>query len=268
MGSVVAVGLALFMSLALLPSAPARAETVRARYAVRYLSLPVGEMTAIESVGDPGYRINLQARVSGLASLASSFSTTITAQGTIRRGAILPSAFAADETGADVGRRRIRMVLDAGDVKTLAIDLPPGEPEERVPIRAEHKRGIVDPGSALVLAMSEGAASAGQAACNRTLRVFNGAFRADLALSFLRAERMAISGYSGPVSVCSLRYTPVAGHKPSAAMVRFMAANRDIEVRLAVIAGAGVALLVRATIPLPVGTATIELKRLDVGPDG
>ena len=79
---------------------------------------------------------------------------------------------------------------------------------------------------------------------------------------------MATSGYSGPVSVCSLRYTPVAGHKPSAGIVRFMAANRDMEVRLAIPAGARVALLVGATVPMQLGTATIELTRLDVESGG
>ena len=64
--------------------------------------------------------------------------------------------------------------------------------------------------------MSQSGPAAGPAACNRTVRVFDGWQRYDVKLSFKESKHVqgATAAYSGEVFVCAARYVPVAGHRP------------------------------------------------------
>ena len=96
-------------------------------------------------------------------------------------------------------------------------------------------------------------------ACQRTLAVFDGRLRYDLQLAFKRMDKVkAEKGYEGPVVVCAVYFTPVAGYIPSRAAIKYMAKLRDIEVWLAPIAGTRVLVPFRRTGPTPVGTAVLE----------
>ena len=61
--------------------------------------------------------------------------------------------------------------------------------------------------------------------------------RYDLSLSFKRMEQVkAEKGYEGPVVVCSVQFTPVAGYVPSRPTIKYLIEQRDMEVWLAPIA--------------------------------
>ena len=118
----------------------------------------------------------------------------------------------------------------------------------------------MDPASALIVPLSAGEDGMGPRVCDRTLRVFGGFFRSDIEMSYARTEEFRDKGYSRPVTVCSASYVPIAGHRRESAMDRFMSNDRGIEVRLALVQGALLVMLVSATVPMPVGTTTIELE--------
>jgi len=109
-----------------------------------------------------------------------------------------------------------------------------------VPVTAANKRNILDPATALIMAVPEGQPLVGPAACNRTIPVYDGYVRFDVTLHYVGVRDVAVDGYSGPVSVCAARYTPVSGHKRDSKSTKFMAENRDIEAWLAPIARAHV----------------------------
>jgi hypothetical protein len=44
-------------------------------------------------------------------------------------------------------------------------------------------------------------------------------------------------GYQGPVAVCAIAFQPVAGHRASSTLVKFLSQGRDVEVSLAPVAG-------------------------------
>jgi hypothetical protein len=58
--------------------------------------------------------------------------------------------------------------------------------------------------------------------------------------------------------VCAVYFSPVAGHIPSRAAVKYMSKLRDIEVWLAPIAGTRVLVPFRVASPTPVGSAVLE----------
>jgi hypothetical protein len=82
---------------------------------------------------------------------------------------------------------------------------------ERIPVKNGDLKGAIDPISAMVIR-----AETANDACNRTLRIFSGATRLNLALS------PGIETVSG-VFTCDVRYEPVSGHrKGSESVARLM----------------------------------------------
>ena len=96
-------------------------------------------------------------------------------------------------------------------------------------------------------------------ACQRTMAVFDGRMRYDLQFAFKRMDNVkAEKGYAGPVVVCAVYFSPVAGYIPSRAAIRYIAKLRDIEVWLAPIAGTRVLVPFRAQGPTPIGKVVLE----------
>ena len=68
----------------------------------------------------------------------------------------------------------------------------------------------------------------------------------------------ADKGYAGPVVVCAVYFSPIAGYIPSRAAIKYIAKLRDMEVWLAPIAGTRVLVPFRAQGPTPIGQAVLE----------
>jgi len=89
--------------------------------------------------------------------------------------------------------------------------------------------------------------------------VFDGRLRYDLQLAFKRMDTVkADKGYAGPVVVCAVYFTPVAGYIPTRAAMKYLSKQRDIEVWMAPIAGTRMLVPFRAQGPTPIGTAVLE----------
>jgi Protein of unknown function (DUF3108) len=252
-------------AVGLLLATPAGATTVRAKYTIFYLGLPVGDMETVKTFGVSTYQTSVDARVTGIATIISNFKMNMKSDGIIRKNVVQPNNFAAEETSSGEGQS-MRMTLVGGSVKSAEIVPPIKDMDQRVPLLDEHKRNVVDPASSLVITAPSGQDPLGPSACNRTVRIFDGFSRSDYALEFVRTEELNTSGYKGEVAVCSVRYLPIAGHKPAASMTKFMQGNTGIEVRLAPIPDTQQLLLVSATIPLQVGTASFQIEQLQIEP--
>jgi len=89
--------------------------------------------------------------------------------------------------------------------------------------------------------------------------VFDGRLRYDLKLAYKRMEMVkAEKGYEGPVVVCSVSFVPIAGYVPDRAAIRYLVAQRDMEVWLAPIAGTRVVVPFRFSVPTPLGMGVLE----------
>jgi len=259
------VALLTLFAVGLLLAHPARATSVRAKYTVFYLGLPVGDLETVKTFGVSTYQTSVDARVAGVATIVSNFRMNMKSNGIIRKDVVQPNNFAAEETGSGESQS-MRMTLVGGSVKSAEIVPPVKDLDQRVPLLDEHKRNIVDPASALIMTVPSGQDPLGPSACNRTFRMFDGFSRSDIALEFVKTEDVNTSGYQGRVSVCSVRYLPIAGHKPTAAMTTFMQSNTRMEIRLAPIPDTQQLLVVSATIPLQVGTASLQIEELQIEP--
>ena len=261
------VVLSLGLALATITAATAGAETVKARYSVSLVGFHIGEALAEGRIEAANYRIDLNARLTGVASWVAHIRMALASSGLIRRGTILPNAYATTAASSRA-IRTVRMRLQAGTVRAVDISPPFEDIEGRVPVTAANKRNVLDPMSALIMAVPQGEPLVGPAACDRTIPVYDGVVRFDLAMHYIGMRNVSVQGYSGPVSVCAVRYRPVAGHKIDSRSTQFMAENRDIEAWLAPIEPAHIVVPFRVTLRTLAGIAEIQATELSIEPGG
>jgi len=206
----------------------ASAEMVHASYTISIIGIPVGTATAAGVLEPQSYKVDVGVKLTGIAALVSSAKGAATASGSIGRGGPVPASY-ANTTANSYETRTVRMAMGGGAVRGLEVSPPFIDPVGRVPVAESNKHNILDPVSALIMNVPAGASLIGPAACDRTIPIFDGFARYDIALSYVRSQQVQVKGYSGPVAVCAIRYVPVAGHRPSAKSTQFMADNRQME---------------------------------------
>ena len=254
------VGVAAFAATVAAGS-PAGATSLNAVYAIALGGLPLGTADISTSIEGDHYQLALQARLTGLAGLIMSGGGGAHASGSVAGGRPLPAGYAVTSHTANE-QRTVQVGLARGNVVAIQIVPPLDQAIERVPLREVHKRGVVDPVSALLMpALTRSADLIDPANCNRTLPVFDGAARFDIVLSYAGTHSVQMAAYSGPVLVCSVRYVPIAGHQAERPGTRFMQSNRDMSVWLAPVAGTRVLAPVRISVATMLGTSVIEASR-------
>jgi len=153
----------------------------------------------------------------------------------------------------------IRMALTGGNVKDFAIEPEPPVDSDRIPVTDAHRRGVFDPMTGSMLRVPGTTELLSPEACRTGEGIFDGRMRYDLKLDFKRMETVkAEKGYQGPVLVCALYFTPISGYIPDRPVIKYLAAQRNIEIAFAPVQGTRVLVPFRVVIPTPFGTAMLE----------
>lgn len=244
---------------------PALAENVSARYAISLIGLPFGTATVSGSLEPSAYRIDLSAKLTGLASLFSSSKGAASATGSLPGSQVRPATYATSSANSDI-TRTTRMTMSNGNVDQAEITPPWGPFPDRVPVSEADRRGILDPMSALIMSVPGTGETIGPAACNRTIPIFDGAARFDIAMTFVGTRAVKAKGYDGPVAVCAIRYRPISGHRANRAGTRFMAENKQIEAWLAPVGRTRLVVPYRISLMTMIGTVVVEATDFDVTP--
>lgn len=242
-----------------------RAGTVDATYSITLAGLTIGRASLSGVVENGSYSINVSAALTGLAGALTNGSGSGTARGGLG-SAPLSNGFAVTAQSGSTART-VQISASSGNVRGVSIEPPLELPTEgRVPLREQHKLGVIDPISALVMPVRNGNAL-DKANCERRLPVFDGTQRFDVVLSYAGTRNVrSEEGYSGPVLVCSARYVPVAGHRPDRRAVKFMIENRNIDTWLAPVNGGRALMPYRISVRTMVGTSVIEARRFQSSP--
>jgi hypothetical protein len=254
-------------ALAMLTPAPVLAGTVDATYSITLAGLTIGKASLSGVVENGSYKINVSAALTGLVGALTQGSGSGSAQGGLGGSTPLSNGFAVTASNGSL-TRTIRMGVSSGNIRGVNIDPPIELPQEgRVPLRPQHRQGVLDPISALVMPVRNGN-PLDRSNCERRLPVFDGTQRFDVVLSFAGIRNVqSEAGYSGPVLVCSARYVPVAGHRPERRAVKFMAENRAIDAWLAPVNGGRALMPYRISVRTMVGTSVIEARRFQASPE-
>jgi hypothetical protein len=240
-----------------------QAETLKAHYALSLMGISIGNAYA-SGVLDRNYRIDISMRTTGLANLVNNTKGAATASGGMTAAGPSPAAYANTTTNEE-DVRTVRMSLASNAVRAVEVKPEPWDSDQRIPVTDGNKKRVVDPVSALIMTVPQGQELTGPAACNRTIAVFDGVTRFDVALSYAGERSASTAGYSGPVAVCSARYTPISGHRPDSKSTRYMAENRDMNVWLAPLPEAHVVVPIHIDVKTGAGDLVIEASDFQIG---
>jgi hypothetical protein len=243
--------------------ASAQAEQLTVQYGLSLAGLPIGTATLGGQFGKDSYKVDVRAKMTGLAGMLTSGRGAGSSSGSTAPGKVLPSAYALTSGGGS-GTYTVRMALSSGNVAGVEITPPISQAEDRVPVLEIHKRGVVDPVSALIMPVAGQGPLLDPSSCNRTIPVFDGAGRFDVSLSFSSTKTVELPGYTGPVLVCQARYTPIAGHRTGRKATQFMAENKDMEAWLAPVEGTRLLVPVKISVRTMIGTTVIDATKVAV----
>jgi Protein of unknown function (DUF3108) len=244
-----------FLLLATLPSASAQGR-LDAHYEATLSGIPVGKGAWTIDISDDQFSASASG---GTAGLLKAFSGgTGAAQGRVVNGFPVATNYSASTTTSKK-TEAIHMVLSNGNVREYGIEPEPPVDPDRLPVTDAHRRGVFDPMTGSMLRAPAGVDPLSPEVCRTGAAIFDGRMRYDLRLDFKRMEIVrAEKGYRGPALVCAVYFSPVAGYIPDRPVIKYLAAQRNIEIAFVPVAGTRILVPFWMRIPTPLGPATLE----------
>jgi hypothetical protein len=228
-----------------------------AAYVVTLGGVPIGKGSWTIDVQDDQFTATASGATSGLLRVFASGQGNSAAHGIVTGGQPIASSYASSIV-ADNRSDQVRILFSGGAVKDYLADPPTMPSPDRVPLTDASRKGVLDPMTASLIRVAGTGDTFVPEACQRTLPVFDGRMRYDLQLAFKHLDKVkSEKGYQGTVVVCSVYFTPVAGHVPERSTIKYLAAQRDMELWLAPIAGTRLMVPYRASIPTPIGMGVL-----------
>jgi len=231
---------------------------LEAQYEATLAGIPVGRGAWTIDIADDAFSASATGGTSGLLKAFSGGAGTGAAQGRVVGGALVSTNYNASTTTAKK-TEAIHITLSNGNVREYGIVPEPPVDPDRIPVTEAHRRGIYDPMTGAMLRVPGTADPLSPEACQGSAGVFDGRMRYDLRLDFKRMETVkAEKGYQGPVVVCAVYFTPVAGYIPDRPVIKYLAAQRNIEIAFAPVLGTRILVPFWMKIPTPLGPALLE----------
>jgi hypothetical protein len=245
-------------ALAAIPAAAIAETKLEARYTAALAGIPLGTGTWVIDIAADQYTAVASGRTTGLVKLISDGSGSSGAKGAIQ-GVNVASFGYVSNVISDRKADEVHFAIQGGVAKDV-VAVPPLEPSpDRVPVTDAHRKGIVDPMSAMLMPVAGRGETLVPDACKRRLAIFDGRQRADIELVYKRMDQVhADKGYAGPVVVCTALFRPVAGHRPGRPAIKYLVEQRDMEIWLAPIAGTRLLVPFRFAVPTPFGLGTLQ----------
>ena len=238
---------------------PAAAQgRLEAQYEATLAGIPVGKGAWNIDIQEDQFSAAASGGTSGLVKAFTGGSGSGASWGRVVNGTLVGTNYRASTTTAHK-TEEIHITLANGDVKDFGIvPMPPVDPG-RIPVTDAHRHGVLDPMTASLVYVAGTGEVLTPDACRNGAAVFDGRMRYDLTLEFKRMGTVKTEkGYRGPVVVCGIRFIPLAGYIPDRPVIKYLAAQRNIEIALAPIAGTRILVPFWMTVPTPLGTAKLE----------
>jgi hypothetical protein len=247
------------MLMLLLPQHSASAQgRLDARYEATLAGIPVGKGAWTIEINDDQFTAAASGGTAGLLKAFAGGSGTSASQGRVVNGALIATGYTASTTTSKKSEA-IRMALVNGYVKDFAIEPEPPVDPDRIPVTDAQRHGVYDPMTSALLRVPGTGDLLTPDSCRTGAAVFDGRMRYDLKLDFKRMETVkADKGYQGPVVVCALYFAPVSGYIPDRPVIKYLIAQRNMEIAFAPLAGTRILVPFRMTVPTPLGTAMLE----------
>lgn len=238
---------------------PAAAQgKLEAQYEATLAGIPVGRDAWNIDIQDDVFSAAASGGTTGILKSFAGGSGTGASQGRVVNGALVASAYQASTTTSKK-TEEIHITLDKGNVKEFGIIPEPPVDPDRIVVTDAHRKGVFDPMTASLVRVPGTGDPLSPEACHGSAPVFDGRMRYELKLDFKRMETVkAEKGYRGPVVVCALYFVPVAGYIPDRPVIKYLAAQRNIEIAFAPVAGTRILVPFWLKVPTPLGPAMLE----------
>lgn len=243
-------------------SSPAMAketpESFRADYAITYLGLTVARSSFTSRISNSSFEVNGSLKSAGIAEIFDSTRGTTSTSGRFGGQGTRPEAFLANYT---YGKKAKKIAISFANGRvTKTENVPPlkNRSDGWVAVEPGHLKAVADPLSA-TLVRADGA----DAVCKRTLHVYDGEMRADLALTHVSTDTMSVPGYEGEVVTCGARFLPVSGYREGKYAIEFLKNKSKIRITFAPLGRTGIYAPIRATVGTQIGTITISARRFE-----
>lgn len=206
-------------------SVPALAQEVNAhaRYAVTVGGINVANVQIRLETDQSQYQLDVTADVAGLAQIVAQGSGAANSGGRLTTSGLASDRFYL-ETRTQSERFAVETRYSGGNANHQAVTPPLTPNPDRVPVSDSHRRGVNDPLAAFILRGS----ALDQSLCNRSLPIYTGIERFDMALSYASMDTATSNrtGYQGPVVLCAMRYVPISGHFNSSQITNYLRENQ------------------------------------------
>ena len=231
---------------------------LEAEYVASIAGIPIGRGNWVIEITDDQYTAAANGTTTGILRLFTGARGTGAARGTMVGGQLVPTSYAAT-INYDRKIDDVHIALTNGNVKDYSVEPPLPPHPDRIPVTDADRRGVTDPMTSALNRVGGTGDPVSPEACNRKVAVFDGRVRYDLHSEFRRMEIVkAEKGYEGPVVVCSVYFTPIAGYVPDRPAIKFLVTLRDAEVWLAPISGTRVLVPYRFSMPTPIGMGVLQ----------
>lgn len=217
------------MALAGAAHAGPAVDEFKAEYAISYFGLKIARSSFVSRMDGRNFSISGSFSSAGLAAIIAPTSGTTETQGIIEATGAKPTRYSLNyTTDGKVGRTDI--VYAKGDIVRYANkpESKKPKPANYVPVTPEKLKSAFDPLTATMISATSPAA-----VCARTLRVFDGATRADFVLSPAGETRFNAGDASGVAVRCKARFQPVAGYREGSKDIDYMRKKATIEIAFA-----------------------------------
>jgi hypothetical protein len=185
------------------------AERISLGYTLRIFAIPFGHMDYAAAFAPSRYTAEMHFRTSGLAAVLWKSKIDASAEGRIGAdGLLLPGVYTTQSLSRHGTQQWVRVVYGGkgGPVMTA---VPPYD-LSRFPVTGAQKKGAVDPLTA-ISAIVGGMNGPADEPCGRTLAVFDGRRRYDIAFSLVREEPLAATDRGAKLRLCKAEYRHIAG---------------------------------------------------------
>lgn len=229
-----------------------------ARYVAKLSGIPIGKGAWVVEINEDQFVAAATGGTSGLLRAVASGEGRSSSRGKVANGQLIPASFASTIVS---GKKtdQVHIGLVSGAVKEVSLDPEPPPNPDRVPLTEANRRGVSDPMTGSLVRVPGNGDPVSADACRNPVAVFDGQMRYDIRLEFRRIENVkAEKGYQGPAVVCGLYFSPIAGHIPERAAIKYLVNQRKIEVWLAPIVGTRMLAPFRVSVPTPLGVGTLE----------
>ncbi len=242
-------------------AAPLAAETDvlqhhRTSFSVRFGALPVGQATFDVRYNAQRYEVGTSGKTVGIAELVASGKGVADSQGVIDGTHI--QALRHDVVYEEKNRKAT-LHMEFADGAVSKVDIVDPKKKNKtgpkwIQVTPEQLKAVLDPASSIIIPVDPARASDPHAVCDRTLPVYDGDTRFDIALDYKATKTVSTDGYVGYAYVCRLRYVPIAGHKRNQKNVEYMRKNSGMEIWLAPMEKTNLYTPIRVEVPTWVGT--------------